>query len=199
MKLFHAPRTRSSRVVWMIEEMGLPCEVVNAGFPPNDPEFAAGNPTGTLPLLIDGEVKLTESIAILQYLAGRYGPTPLAVGPDEAGFADYLQFLEVGEASLATPLTSLVRTRFLAPADQKANWTVENCQAVYLDRLKLVAAQLARGPYMAAGRFTAADISVGYALGFGEGLKLAEGFPPGLIDYWRGLQARPAYQRAQAR
>ena len=199
MKLFHSPRTRSSRVVWMIEEMGLDCEVVNAGFPPKDPEFAAGNPTGTLPLLIDGEVKLTESIAILQYLAGRYGPTPLAVRPEEAGFADYLQFLEVGEATLATPLTSLVRTRFLAPADQKANWTVENSKAVYLDRLKLVAAQLQRGPFMAAGRFTAADISVGYAIGFGEGLKLADGFPAGVLDYWRGLQSRPAYQRAAAR
>ncbi len=186
------------RVLWMIEEMGLPCEVVNAGFPPKDAEFAAANPTGTLPLLIDGDVRLTESIAILQYLAGRYGPTPLAVGPSETGFADYLQFLEVGEASLATPLTSLVRTRFLAPDDQKANWTVENLKAVYLDRLKLVAAQLQRGPFMAAGRFTAADISVGYALGFGEGLKLAEGFPAGLLDYWRGLQARPAYQRALA-
>ena len=199
MRLFHSPRSRSIRVVWMIEEMGLNCEVVNAGFPPKDPEFAAGNPTGTLPLLIDGEVRLTESIAILQYLAGRYGPTPLAVGADEPGFADYLQFLEVGEATLATLLTSLVRTRFMAPDDQKANWTVENSKAVFLDRLKLVAAQLKRGPFMAAGRFTAADISVGYALGFGEGLKLAGGYPAGLIDYWRGLQARPAYQRALAR
>lgn len=199
MKLFHSPRTRSMRVLWMLEEMGLDCEVVNAGFPPKDAEFAAANPTGTLPLLIDGDVRITESIAILQYLAGRYGPTDLAVGPGEAGFADYLQFLEVGEASLAALLTSLVRTRFLAPADQKANWTVENTRAVYLDRLKLVAAQLERGPFMAAGRFTAADISVGYALGFGEGLKLANGFPAGVLDYWRGLQARAAYQRASAR
>ena len=105
----------------------------------------------------------------------------------------------MGEATLATPLTSLVRTRFLAPKDQKANWTVENSKAVYLDRLKLVAAQLEHGPYMAAGRFTAADISVGYAIGFGEGLKLADGFPGGVLVYWRGLQARPAYQRAAAR
>jgi glutathione S-transferase len=199
MKLFHSPRSRSIRVVWMVEEMGLDCEVVNAGFPPKDPEFEAGNPTGTLPLFIDGDVRITESIAILQYLAARHGPTPLAVGPGEPGFADYLQFLEVGEATLATPLTSLVRTRFMAPADQKTNWTVENSKAVYLDRLKLVEAQLKRGPFMAAGRFTAADISVGYALGFGDGLKLTDDFPAGLIDYWRGLQARPAYQRALAR
>jgi len=198
MKIYHAPRTRSVRVIWMLEEMGLPFEVAKTDFPPTDPEFLAANPTGTMPLFLDGDVRITESIAILQYLAGRYGPTPLAVGPEERGYADYLQFLEVGEATLATPLTSLVRTRFLAPADQKQNWTVENSKAVFIDRLKLVAGQLARGPFMAGDRFTAADISVGYALGFGEGLKLADLYPAGVLDYWRGLQARPAYQRAMS-
>jgi len=199
MKIFHAPRTRSIRVVWMLEEMGLDCEVVKTSLPPTDPEFLAGNPTGTLPLFIDGDTQLTESIAILQYLAARRGPTTLSVKGDEPGFGDYLQFLEVGEATLATPLTAAVRTRFMAPDDQKANWTVENCKSVFLDRLKLVSNQLKTHAYMAADRFTAADISVGYALGFGEGLRLAEGYDASLIDYWRRLQARPAYQRAIAR
>jgi glutathione S-transferase len=199
MKIYHSGRTRSLRVVWMLEEMGLDCEVVKTAFPPTDPEFLAANPTGTLPLFIDGDTRLTESIAILQYLAERHGPTPLSVKGAEAGFADYLQFLEVGEATLATPLTAAVRTRFMAPEDQKANWTVENCKSVFLDRLKLVSNQLKAHDYMAADRFTAADISVGYALGFGEGLRLADGYDPSLVDYWRRLQARPAYQRAIAR
>ena len=179
--------------------MGLDYEVVKTSFPPTDPEFLAANPTRTLPLFVDGEVRITESIAILQYLAERHGPTDLSVKGDEPGFADYLQFLEVGEASLATPLTATVRTRFMAPEDQKANWTVENCKAVFLDRLQLVSRQLAGHAFMAADRFTAADISVGYAIGFGEGLGLASGIDPALIDYWRRLQARPAYQRANAK
>ena len=179
--------------------MSLDCEVVRTAFPPTDPEFLAANPTGTFPLFIDGETRLTESIAILQYLAERHGPTPLSVKGGEAGFADYLQFLEVGEATLATPLTAAVRTRFMAPEDQKANWTVENCKSVFLDRLKLVSRQLEGHAYMAADRFTAADISVGYALGFGEGLRLSEGYDPSVVDYWRRLQTRPAYQRAIAR
>jgi len=198
MKAFHVPRTRSVRVLWMLEEMGLPYEAVKISFPPTDPEFLALNPTGTLPLLIDGDVRLTESVAILQYLAARYGPTPLGVAPEEAGFPDYLQFLEVGEATLAAPLTSLVRTRFMAPEDQKANWTAENTRTVFADRVRLVADQLEQHAYMAAGRFTAADISVGYALGFGEGLGLAGGFTRAVADYWRRLQARPAYQRVKA-
>jgi glutathione S-transferase len=183
----------------MLEEMGLDHEVIKTAFPVTDPEFLAINPTGTFPLFIDGETRLTESIAILQYLAARYGPTPLAVTADEPGFADYLQFLEVGEATLATPLTVAVRTRFMAPEDQKANWTAESCKSVFLDRLQLVSNQLKTRPFMAADRFTAADISVGYALGFGEGLRLADDYDPLLIDYWRQLQARPAYQRAAAR
>ena len=197
MKIYHAARTRSVRVIWMLEEMGLGYEVVKTAFPPTDPVFLAANPTRTLPLFLDGEVRLTESIAILQYLAERHGPTALSVKGNETGFADYLQFLEVGEATLATPLTATVRTRFMAPDDQKANWTVENCKAVYLDRLQLVRDQLKAHAFMAADRFTAADISVGYAIGFGEGLRL-EGIDPAVLDYWRRLQARPADQRAIA-
>ena len=198
MKIYPVPRTRSVRIVWMLEEMGLDYEVVKTSFPPTGPEFLAANPTRTLPLFVDGEVRITESIAILQYLAARHGPTDLSVKADEPGFADYLQFLEVGEATLATPLTATVRTRFMAPEDQKANWTVENCKYVFLDRLQLVSNQLQAHAFMAADRFTAADISIGYALGFGEGLGLAGGYTPELIDYWRRLQARPAYQRAAA-
>ena len=198
MRIFHAPRTRSVRVLWMLEEMGADYEVVKPGFPPTDPEFLAANPTATLPLFLDGDVRLTESIAILQYLAARHGPTDLAVKPDEAGFPDYLQFLEVGEASLATPLTVMVRTRFMAPESQKSNWTFESCAAVFADRVRLVADQLKGHDFMAGDRFTAADISVGYALGFGEGLRLADSYAPAVADYWRRLQERPAYQRAKA-
>jgi glutathione S-transferase len=199
MQVFHAGRARSLRVIWMAEEMGAAIDVVKDTFPPTNPVFLANNPTRTLPLFLDGPVVMTESIAILQYMAARHGPTDLAVAPDEAGFADYLQFLEVGEATLATPLTATIRTRFMAPDDQKNNWTVENCREVYVDRPKLVDAQLAKGEFMAAGRFTAADISVGYALGFGEGLKLVGSFSAPVAAYWERLKQRPAYQRAVAR
>jgi glutathione S-transferase len=64
--------------------------------------------------------------------------------------------------------------------------------------VRLVADQLKSHAYMAADRFTAADISVGYALGFGEGLGLAVGYDPSVTDYWRRLQERPAYQRVKA-
>ena len=101
MKTFHVPRTRSVRVLRMLEEMGPAYEAVKIGFAPTDPEFLALNPAGALPLLIDGDVRRIESLAVLQYLGARHGPTPRAVAPDEAEFPDYLQFLEVGEAASA--------------------------------------------------------------------------------------------------
>lgn len=197
-KVFHAPRSRSLRVLWMAEEMGLAYEVLPGSlFAPSD-DFLAANPTRTLPAMVDGETVLTESIAILQYLGAKYGPTPLVIGADSPAFPAYLQFLSYGEATLACNLTPLIRTRFMAPDDQKDNWTVKNCADTFVRRLVLVEQQLAKGPYLAGEDFTAADISVGYALGFGEGLGLAEQFPAAVAEYWERLKARPAFQRASA-
>lgn len=197
-KVFHAPRSRSMRVLWMAEEMGLPYEVEPGSLMAPSEALLAANPSRTLPVLVDGDTILTESVAILQYLAARYGPTPLAPAPDSPAFPAWLQFLSYGEATLACNLTPLVRTRFMAPEDQKANWTAQNCAETFVRRLVLVERQLAQGPFMAGEVFTAADISVGYALGFGEFLGLDERYPAAVADYWRRLQARPAFQRAAA-
>jgi glutathione S-transferase len=197
-KVFHSPRSRSLRVLWMAEEMGLAYETEPGSlFSPSE-AFLAANPTRTLPAMIDGDTVITESIAILQYLGSKYGPTPLVPWANNPAFPAFLQFLNYGEATLAANLTPVVRTRFMAPDDQKANWTVQNCADVFLARLSMVDAQLAKGPYLAGDEFTAADISVGYALGFGEFLGLTEKYPPAVADYWERLKARPAFQRAAA-
>ena len=197
-KVFHAPRTRSLRVIWMCEEMGLPYEVEPASlFQPSE-AFLKASPARTLPAMTDGEVVITESIAILQYLGTKYGPTPLTPRPEDPGYAHYLQFLVFGEASLAAGLTPLVRARFMAPDDEKDNWTLRNNAEAFLRQLTLVEHRLAEAPHMAGEDFTAADISVGYALGFGEFLGLADHYAAPLRDYQRRITAREAYQRAAA-
>jgi len=197
-KVFHAPRSRSMRVIWMAEEMGLPYEVEPGSLTNPSEAFLKLNPTRTLPVLVDGDTVITESIAILQYLGTKYGPTPLAPQPQDANYADYLQFLVLGEASLAAGLTPLVRAMFLAPDDQKQNWTLKNNAESFIRQLHHVDAQLAKGPYMAGQDFTAADISVGYALAFGEFVGLAEQYSPAVAAYHQRLKDRPAYQRATA-
>ena len=144
-----------------------------------------------------GDTIITESIAILQYLGTKYGPTPLTPQPEDPNYAAYLQFLVLGEASLAAGLTPLVRAMFMAPDDQKQNWTLKNNAESFIKQLQLVDAQLAKGPYLAGDNFTAADISVGYALAFGEFLSLHDGYSPAVAAYHQRLKDRPAFQKAQ--
>jgi len=197
-KVFHAPRSRSTRVIWMLEEMGLPYEVEPGSIMQPSAAFLKANPTRTLPVLVDGDTVITESIAILQYLGTKYGPTPLVPDPQDPGYADYLQFLVLGEASLAAGLTPLVRAMFMAPDDQKQNWTLKNNAESFIRQLQLVDARLAKSPYLAGENFTAADISVGYALAFGAFLGLDAGYSPAIKEYQQRITSREAFQRSAA-
>jgi len=158
---------RGFRVVWLLEEMGLPYRLrpvdMLAGVE-NDAEFMAINPGGFIPAIRDGDVTLVESIAILEYLMARYGPTPLAPDPADPAFPAYQQFLHLGEAGLAASIFFVVGAREFAPPGLGDNWTARQAQGVFDTRLRLVTRQLERAPYMAGDRFTAADISVTYAL-----------------------------------
>lgn len=110
---------------------------------------------------------MVESVAIMEYLMGRYGPTPLQPAPDDPAFAAYQQFLHLGEAGLATLLMVPVVSGFIAPEAERDNWGARWAREAVERRLLLVRRQLAAAPYMAGERFTAADISVTYALNLG--------------------------------
>jgi glutathione S-transferase len=196
-ELYHCPNARSFRVLWALEELGLPYRLHVLPFPPRAraPEYLDINPLGTVPTVIDGETFMTESVAVVQYLATRHGPTPLAVGPEEPTYGAWLNWLHFGEATLTFPQTVVLRYRLLEPgraevvADDYARW--------FLARLKAVDRAVQQADHLCAGRFTAADISVGYALLFAEVLKLDEGFSPAVRSYWSRLKGRPGFQAAK--
>jgi glutathione S-transferase len=189
---------RGFRVAWLLEEMGLPYTLrpvdLLAGVE-HDPAFLAINPAGYIPALRDGDTTLVESIAIMEYLIARYGPTPLAPAPPHPAFAAYQQFLHLGEAGLAASMYFVVVSRNLAPEAERDNWGARKAMQVYESRLRLVTRQLARSPYMAGDAFTAADISVTYALEFAQ---RAAGVSLGATEqaYVDRTTARPGYQRA---
>src|ERR1700741_2819138 len=154
---------RGFRVVWLLEEMGLayrlrPVDLL-AGVP-EDGEVLAVTPAGFIPAIQDGDVTMVESIAIMEYLMTRYGPTPLAPEPHDPAFPAYQQFLHLGEAGLAASIYFVVGARNIAPENQRQNWSAGQAQRVFDTRLRLVTRQLARSPYLAGESFTAADISV---------------------------------------
>ena len=186
------------RPLWILEEMGLPYELRMLPFPPRAaaPDYLARNPLGTIPLLEDGDVRMTESAAICQYLVSRYGPSPLNVAPGEPGYAAFLNGLHFGEATLTFPQTLVLRYRRLEPPERRLPQVAEDYERWFLSRLRkgLVALE---GGFYAAGRFTAADVSIGYALLLAAKLGLDAQFPPEVAAYWARLTARPACQRAQ--
>jgi glutathione S-transferase len=193
--------TRSQRILWLLEEMGLPYELrlVDLRLRREDAEFIAVNPSGFLPVLKDGDVSMIESIAMIQYLGARYGPSPLVPAPDDPVWPAFLQFLHLGEASLAAYLNPVVATAFLAPAAERDNYGVRAAKGLFFNRLALVETQLEGGPHLAGEAFTAADISVHYALEMGARLGLSEEYGPAVKAYAERLTARPAYQRALAK
>ena len=189
---------RGFRVVWLLEEMGLPYRLrpvdMLAGVE-NDQEFLAINPAGFIPALRDGDVTMVESIAIMEYLMARYGPTPVAPDPQDPAFAPYQQFLHLGEAGLAAFVFIAVATSILAPEADRDNWSTRQSLNWFEARRGLVARQLAKAPYMAGEAFTAADISVTYALQFAERTGNAV-LPEAERAYVARTTGRDGYQRA---
>jgi glutathione S-transferase len=189
---------RGFRVVWLLEEMGLPYRLrpvdLLAGVE-NDKEFLAINPAGFIPAIQDGEATMVESIAIMEYLIARYGPTPLAPDPPDPTFPTYQQFLHLGEAGLAASIYFVVVSRNLAPEAERQNWGARKALEVFESRLGLVTQQLARSPFLAGPTFTAADISVTYALQLAQ---RAGGVILGEVEraYIARTSGREAYKRA---
>ena len=198
-KLYHCAGARSFRALWALEEMGLAYDLVMMPFPPRSrfENYLALNPLGTVPVMFDGEVRMTESVAMAHYLGARHGPTDLVVEPHEPAFGDYLNFLVMGEATLTFPQTIVLRYTRLEPPERRAVQAADDYRKWFGSRLR--AAWSLVGPtFVCADRFTMADIAFAYALKLAANLDLTDLFPPGAADYFARMSERPGYQRAMA-
>lgn len=197
--LYHCMSARSFRPLWMLEELGLPYALKMLPFPPRafDKAYLAINPLGTVPALFDGEVQMTESAAICQYLAARAG-SGMNVEVHEPDYPAYLNFLHFGEATLTFPQTLILRYAHFESPERRAPQVAEDYAKWFLARLRTLAPRLGQHDYLAADRFTAADVSVGYALLLAQHLGLSERFTPEVARYWERLRQREGYQKALA-
>jgi len=197
--LYHCADARSFRALWALEELGLPYELKLLPFPPRAlaPDYLAENPLGTIPLLVDGATRMTESSAIVQYLATRHGG-PLRVEPDDPAYGAWLNWLHLGEATLTFPQTLVLRYTRLEPRERRLPQVAEDYSRWFMARLRRsVDLAVQDAEHLCAGRFTAADISVGYALLLAQTLGLDAGFSPATAAYWARLQARDGFKRAK--
>ncbi len=198
--LYHCFAARSFRPLWMLEELGLPYELKMLPFPPRAlaRDYLAVNPLGTVPLMIDGDTRMTESAGICHYLGTRHGPTPLIVGPDEPAYGAFLNWMYFSDATLTFPQTLVLRYSRLEPEERRSPQVAADYAKWFFGRLRAVEAATADAEMLCAGRFTAADIAIGYALRLAETIGLARDFGPNVAAYWQRLQRREGYRRALA-
>lgn len=198
MVLYHCIAARSFRPLWTLEELGLDYDLRVLPFPPraHDKSYLETNPLGTVPAFIDGATRMTESAAMCQFLADRHPAAGLNVLPAEEDYGAYLNFLHFGEATLTFPQTLILRYGKFEPAERQQPQVVADYEKWFLSRLRSLAPRLEQAAFLCAGRFTVADISVGYALLLARYLGLEAGFPAPVAEYWQRLSARAGYTRA---
>lgn len=198
--LYTCARSRGLRATWAAEEAGVDIDLEILPFPPRylAPGYLEINPLGTVPLLVDGETRLTESCAIAHYLATRGGFTDLAIAPGARDYGEYLDYTYHADATITFPQT--VYMRFCLFEKDKGLQEAGHAYAKWFHkRLIKVEQRLAAREYLCADRFTVADICVGYALILAESVGLDDGVPESLKAYRSRLTAREAYQRALGR
>lgn len=201
-RIHHYPKSRSMRILWQCEEMGLPYEVAPVTFPVSE-AYRKLNPIGAVPFLEDTATgaALNESVAMMLYLATEYGPTPLLPGKGDPALARTMQFLVFGEATVGGPGNVQVGAKFFAPAEHKANWSATDARARMLRAFAYAADALGDADYFAGDRFTLADISMAFVIAVARSPMLDCGaeMPAKLLAYHDRLAQRPAYQRAAAK
>lgn len=183
---------RGVRVFWQCEEMGLPYQTAVVTYPPSA-EYLALNPLGNVPFLEDDGVAINESVAMMLYLAQKYGPTPLLPAKNDPNLARVLQLTVFGEATLGANV--LLVAHFAAPEGDKKNWSVRTQESRIEQAIGFVAHMLGDRQYLVGNDLTLADISISTALGIYKGA-LGKQIPATLDAYRDRLAARPGYQRA---
>lgn len=196
--LYHCPNARSFRILWLLEEVGLDYQLEMMNFPPrlHAPEYLAINPLGNVPFMTDGEERLFESSAMLIYLASR-GNAELARKPDDPGYGEWLSWITYGEADLTTPLATALRYAMFAPEERKQPEIAADQVGLFGERLRRAAARLESADYLSGDDFSAADISVGYALMLSRVLGAHKQWPDAVQSYWNRLKERPAFLAAK--
>ncbi len=197
--VYHAPMTRSLRVVWTLEELGLPYSVERVKFRPDvlqSPEFRKISPAGRLPALMDDELVMIESGAIVQYLLGRYGEGRLVPPVAEADWPRYLQWFFFAEATAMPAVSDFIQHSFARPEPLRISAMVDDAKGRAHQILTILEEVLSDHAFIVGDRFTAADIMLGQTLLLAEFAKLPSSSQVNIGAYLARLKDRPALQRA---
>lgn len=203
-KVHNLEHSRSRRIVWLLEELELPYEIIQYQRDPNTmlaPEsLKAIHPLGKSPIIQDGDITLAESGAIVDYIASRYGDGKLIPTRDCADYASYLQWLHYAEGSAMPPLLFGLITQITETKAELLSAVITQFTDNHLSYMNDI---LDSQTYINGQDFSAADIMLGFVIESASGSVLPGFERPSLLGqysnlqrYLAQLQARPAYQRA---
>jgi len=198
LKIFHSAGTRAFRVIWVCEELGVPYEIVPVDFSPANrasPEWRAMNPVGKVPVMTDGDMKMFESCAMMQYVLDRYGGGRLQPAPSDPTYPHYLQWCWFAEATFARPLGEMVNHRrefkpelddVIAEMKRRATLSINALDGALSDR-----------PYLLGEDMSAADLSNCYVMR-GYRRAVTDELPTNVQAFFNRMTARTSYARTEA-
>jgi len=200
LKLHHAPNSRSGRIIWLLKELELDYELNAMAFHPKDlksEEHRARHPLGRIPVLDDGDVRIFESGAIVEYLLAKYGNGRMRPEVNSADFPAYLQWLHYAEGMLMPPVNVIVVETILLPEERRNQTNVDRAVKLLSRMLGAVDAALEGREYLT-GEFSGADIMSGHACVVSARLGGDISDKANVAAYIERLMARPALQKAFA-
>ncbi|MFA8387081.1 MAG: glutathione S-transferase family protein [Pelagibaca sp.] len=184
--------TRAFRPLWLLEELGAPYEHVPAA--PQSDEVRAFSPSGKVPVLVDGEDVISDSTAILTYLADKHGAFTHPAGSVARAKQDAWTFRVLDEVDGV--LWTAARHSFILPEDQRVPAVKDSLKAEFARNLDRIAGEMTTD-CLAGGDPTVPDFVLAHCLGWARNAKFPDA-PEALVDYLRRLRARPAFERAAA-
>ncbi|WP_225411639.1 glutathione S-transferase family protein [Stigmatella hybrida] len=194
MKLYFAPRTRAVRARWLLEELGVPYELIKLDLARQEnttPAYLAVHPLGEVPALVDGDVTLRESLAICLHLADRFPEKHLAPRVGSAERGPYYQWMAFAEVSLDPEVMVFYRHAQRPEADEALAKHGARLTAL----LDVIQAGLGGREFLVGGTFTAADAVMASILHLAHTLKRLDGHPQ-LVEYVQRHTQRPAVRKA---
>jgi glutathione S-transferase len=196
--LHFAPNSRAGRIVWLLEELGLPYEINKMAFHPQDlksDEHRARHPLGRVPVLDDGDIRIFESGAIVEYVVARHKNGGLRPAEDAPEFPEYLQWFHYCEGMVMPPVNTIVVQTVLLPPDRRDEKALGQAQRLLSKALEPVNAALEGREYLI-GNFSAADIMLGHACFMSNRLGCVSEEMPHLKAYVGRVESRPAFKTA---
>ena len=199
--IYHSPRSRSLRVLWLAEELGLSYETRNLGMFTDDlkrPEYLRIHPLGKVPAIDDDGFVLWETAAIFQYLDGKYGGGALLPPPHTPEGALASQWMLFGENPLTVIMGEIAAHGGAMPEEMRIPALAERGRELAPALVRVAERALEEGPYVLGDRFSAADITLHFGLNIARHLGFVDA-ASAAAAYCDLLDERPAYQRALSR